>query len=89
MTEYRKKPVIIEAVEYLRAENISTCMDFCPDMIYNEQDNEYDIKTLKGDMRINKGDYIIKDVKGEFYPCKSDIFHETYIENQPSEAREN
>jgi len=36
------------------------------------------IETLEGDMSVSKGDYIIKGVKGEFYPCKPDIFNETY-----------
>ena len=78
--KYRKKPIVIEAVEYERDKNISSCLDFCPDMIYNQQDNEYDIVTLEGSMRITKGDYIIKGVNGEFYPCKPDIFRKTYEE---------
>jgi len=76
--KYRKKPVVIEALKYERDKNISSCLDFCPDMIYNQQDNEYDIVTLEGSMRITKGDYIIKGVSGEFYPCKPDIFRKTY-----------
>lgn len=36
------------------------------------------IHTLEGDMRATDGDYIIKGVKGEFYPCRKDIFEETY-----------
>ena len=36
------------------------------------------IKTLEGDMYVTEGDYIIKGVNGEFYPCKPDIFHKTY-----------
>jgi hypothetical protein len=36
------------------------------------------IPTLKGDHRVNPGDWIIKGVKGEFYPCKPDIFEQTY-----------
>jgi hypothetical protein len=78
--KYRKKPVVIEAVEYERDKNIASCMDFCPDMVYNSKDNEYDIITLEGLMRISKGDYIIKGVNGEFYPCKPDIFRKTYEE---------
>ena len=45
MKKYRKKPVVIEATEYKRDENISSCIDFCPNMIYNPKDNEYDIVT--------------------------------------------
>jgi hypothetical protein len=38
------------------------------------------IHTLEGDMKANHGDYIIKGVKGEFYPCRQDIFEQTYEE---------
>jgi Pyruvate/2-oxoacid:ferredoxin oxidoreductase delta subunit len=78
--KYRKKPVVIEAVEYERDKNIASCMDFCPDMVYNSKDNEYDIITLEGLMRVTKGDFIIKGINGEFYPCKPDIFRKTYEE---------
>ena len=76
--KFRKKLVVIEAVQYLRKDNIATCMDFCPDMVYSPNDNEYYIKTLEGNMRLSEGDFIIKGVKGEFYPCKLDIFEATY-----------
>lgn len=36
------------------------------------------IKTLEGDMKANIGDYIIKEINGEYYPCKPDIFEKTY-----------
>ena len=38
------------------------------------------IHTLEGDVKANRGDYIIKGVKGEFYPCRQDIFEQTYEE---------
>lgn len=76
--KYRKKPIVIEAMQYLREENIGWCMDFCPVMKYCPEDNEYDIETLEGRMRLTKGDYIIKGVDGEFYPCKPNIFDKTY-----------
>ena len=74
MAKYRKKPVVVEAVQYLREENIGESQEFCPDMVYVAGDNEYYIKTLEGNMKISKGDYIIKGIQGEFYPCKPDIF---------------
>ena len=43
-----------------------------------EEIKSFKIKTLEGDMNISKGDYIIKGIKGEFYPCKEDIFKKTY-----------
>ena len=80
MAKYRKKPVEVEAVQYLREKNIHECLDFCSDMNYNAKDNEYHISTLEGDMKVTEGDYIIKGVQGEFYPCKPDIFLATYEE---------
>ena len=43
-----------------------------------EEIKSFKIKTLEGDMNVSKGDYIIKGIKGEFYPCKEDIFKKTY-----------
>lgn len=78
--KYRKKPVVIEAVRYLREENIGEIQAFVNNgsLFYNAKDNEYYIKTLEGDHKCSYGDYIIKGVKGEFYPCKPDIFEQTY-----------
>jgi hypothetical protein len=45
-----------------------------------QTDKEIVIHTLEGDMKANRGDYIIKEVKGEFYPCRQDIFEQTYEE---------
>jgi hypothetical protein len=84
VAKYRKKPVVIEAIQYLGEENISKLHDWFEEssssreLIYNPDDNEYYIKTLEGNMKVNKGDYIIKGVKGEYYPCKPDIFKQTY-----------
>lgn len=84
MRKYRKKPVVIEAMQYLREENIAEISDWFEknnssrDLIYDPETNEYFIKTLEGKYIISKGDYIIKGIKGEFYPCKPDIFKQTY-----------
>ena len=43
-----------------------------------QTDEEIIIETLEGKMKANKGDYIIRGIKGELYPCRQDIFHETY-----------
>lgn len=50
--------------------------------IHNQTDlnNRLTIKTLEGNMKANVGDYIIKGLKGEFYPCKPDVFNEKYEE---------
>lgn len=75
---YVKKPIKVEAIQYLREKNIFKCQDFCDKMKYNPDTNEYEIETLEGNHILTKGDYIIKGVKGEFYPCKEDIFLLTY-----------
>lgn len=78
--KYRKKPVVIEAIKYEK-EHIDRALDFCnnnENIQYNPEDNEYYIHTLEGDMKVSEGDYIIKGINGEFYPCKPDIFEKTY-----------
>ena len=69
---------MIEAIQYRGEENIASCQDFCDKMIYNPETNEYEIETLEGNHLVSKGDFIIKGVAGEFYPCKPDIFKLTY-----------
>ena len=46
------------------------------------------IHTLEGDMEVSKGDYVIKGVKGEFYPCKPDIFEQTYESAETQKEQE-
>ena len=78
MTKYRKKPVVIEAVEWT-GDNINEVMDFL--MWRNAEHDELHgltIHTLEGNHRACIGDMIIKGVQGEFYPCKPDIFAQTY-----------
>lgn len=78
--KYVKKPIVIEAIEYKKEMSIAECMNFCDKLVYDIIDNEYAIKTLEGMMRVSEGDFIIKGVQGEFYPCKPDIFKATYDE---------
>lgn len=74
--KYRKKPVVIEAVQFINPADIH---EFCGDKAREPLDADYmEIVTLEGVMRANKGDYIIKGIKGEFYPCKPDIFEASY-----------
>jgi hypothetical protein len=47
-----------------------------------QTDEEVSIETLEGTMKANKGDWIIKGVNGEIYPCKPDIFEKTYIKKE-------
>ncbi len=45
---------------------------------YKDYINELKIATLEGEMNVSVGDWVIKGIKGEFYPCKPDIFEKTY-----------
>lgn len=78
--KYKKKPVEIEAIQ-LTKENACEVLTFCNssgDIIASNDDGTISIKTLEGTMVANIGDYVIKGVAGEFYPCKPDIFEATY-----------
>lgn len=79
--QYRKKPVVIEAVRY-DGRNATEIMEWAKGQEVEEDflGDWMSIKTLEGTMKANKGDYIIKGVQGEFYPCKPDIFEATYEE---------
>lgn len=82
MQKFVKKPVVIEAVEYNGAnkEEIEAFVGKKLDTVYTELKEPLELKipTLEGDMKASKGDYIIKGIKGEFYPCKPDVFKSTY-----------
>ena len=85
--KYVKKPVVIEAIQW-DGSNFNDIKDFANSSVryrsYYEHNKYYEskdtlvIKTLEGDMNASKGDYIIRGIKGEFYPCKPDIFEMTY-----------
>lgn len=92
--KYIKKPLEIEAIQ-LKEDNIIEVFDFLDGANYKETKSSeeledfskamlelgyIEIKTLEGYMKASFGDYIIKGVKGEFYPCKPDIFQVTYEE---------
>lgn len=84
--KYRKKPVIIEAFQFTDDEpetliELQEFMDRDVRVSYKNPENPVlKIETLEGVMDASIGDYIIKGVKGEFYPCKPDIFKATYEE---------
>lgn len=80
--KYRKKPVVIEAIQ-LTEDNFNECVNFITETseaIYDEKFNKLEIVTLEGNMVASIGDYIIRGVSGECYPCKPDIFAKTYEE---------
>lgn len=81
--KYVKKPVVVEAVQWAN-HNTEEILAFCPVAIARFVEASYGaryviiIPTLEGDHTVSYGDYVIKGVHGEFYPCKPDIFAETY-----------
>lgn len=86
--KFRKKPIEIEAVQFDGTEdgmwNIADKLDIYQDAIsFLDLKDKMVCHTLEGDMVADKGDWIIKGVKGEIYPCKPDIFEMTYdkVEN--------
>lgn len=77
MAKYRKKPVVIEAVQW-KGTNRDEIKEFVPKEYRDISPEGLVIFTLEGNHYANVGDFIIKGVKGEFYPCKEDIFVLTY-----------
>lgn len=79
--KYVKKPVVIEAVQWT-GDNAKEILDFAEGDIVSIDDREgvweIEIATLEGNHTARKGDFIIRGVKGEHYPCKPDIFVATY-----------
>ena len=86
MAQYRKKPVVIEAVQF-NGKNFSEISEFSSGKAKQRiayegntpiETDVINIDTLEGVMTATEGDFIIKGVQGEFYPCKPDIFEKTY-----------
>lgn len=75
--KYRKKQVVIEAIQ-LSKENCLELLDWVTNSSYETITQCLEIETLEGTMNASMGDYIIKGIQGEFYPCKPDIFEATY-----------
>lgn len=88
MSKFRKKPVVIEAVQYICGSEPHNYSQFNTDEViaFGEgkvrsnlpNDVRLVVSTLEGDIYASVGDWIIKGIKGEFYPCKPDIFEATY-----------
>lgn len=90
MPMFRKRPVVIEAWLWDGTEATASALAAAgllvwPKVVWPEggtatdlYDANVTIRTLEGEMTASKGDWIIKGVKGEFYPCKPDIFAATY-----------
>ena len=92
LNKYRKKPVVIDAIQLTDRnvrqvyEWVHGCVAIKTDIDLHKWDDYVQlviakgmkIPTLEGKMVASIGDYIIKGIQGEFYPCKSDIFEATY-----------
>lgn len=94
MAKYRKKPIVIDAIQLEDSQvsilkvlrfmgqkvnlNTSIASDRFDDYCSMVSKEGMKINTLEGTMTASIGDYIIKGVNGEFYPCKPDIFQKTY-----------
>jgi len=82
MSKFRKKPVVIEAVQFngskASCNEVQRFVGRTCELVSVGAGWNVLISTLEGDMLANAEDWIIKGVKGEFYPCKSDIFLATY-----------
>ncbi len=89
--QFRKKPVVIEAIQFDGNSNMVEIEKFVGKRLVADIESETAylagqgppifsliIPTLEGDMKASKNDWIIKGVNGEFYPCKPDIFAKTY-----------
>ncbi len=85
MAKFRKKPVVIEAFQYtgeagklLDWATEAECAKLMFKPAQSPEDRSVTVCTLEGNMQANYGDWIIRGVKGELYPCKPDIFEATY-----------
>lgn len=77
MLKFRKKPVVIEAVLWT-GDNFEDIVPFAPEVTAVHPGGRLMIETLEGIMTASPGDWVIRGVGGELYPCKPDIFEATY-----------
>lgn len=83
--KYRKKPVVIEAIQFKNQSSINQMTNLwagpfleVADFDDESEKENFFIETLEGTHCVSLNDYVIKGIKGEFYPCKPDIFEMTY-----------
>lgn len=79
MTKYRRKPVVIDAIQWT-GDNYPEVFEFTEGNAYPTESHSdmLIVETLEGNMAAEKGCYIIRGVNGEYYPCQEDIFNKTY-----------
>ena len=77
--KFRKKPVVIEAVQFTGDSNGAEIRHWSRNKVFHGTLTDlWRIETLKGTLFLTEGDWIIRGIQGEFYPCKPDIFKATY-----------
>lgn len=84
--KFQKKPVVIDAVQFTGTNHEEICAFVGKEnMVVASELPHITIVTLEGNMKASQGDWIIRGVKGEYYPCKPDIFEQTYqpVEEEP------
>lgn len=86
MDKYRKKPVVVEAVQ-LSMENLEACIDQMRADGYEVKTHSKPpmraisgliMRTVNGEIIVNFGEYLMKGIQGEYYPCPADVFDKTY-----------
>jgi len=86
--KFRKKPVIVDAIQWT-GKNTTAVSNFCPSIVKIWDKRRVDfllIKTLEGNFKVQKNDWIIVEPDSEhYYPCKPDIFEQTYEPVEDSE----
>ena len=87
---FRKKPVVIDAMQFIDNgdEVVTWAKSLGADALcwsISATKTAIGIRTLEGEMQASSGDWIIRGVKGEFYPCKPDIFDATYVALAPAQ----
>ncbi len=78
MSKFRKKPVVIEAEQWIASNPEEPPMPPVPDNLLRKRNGWWEIRTLEGWLQPAVGDWIIRGVAGEYYPCKPEIFEATY-----------
>ncbi len=87
--KYGKKPIVIEAVQWMGTQQSweeILAMGEIPWEPGEMGTESFRIRTLEGEMTVRPGDYVIRGVQGEFYPCKPDIFEATYEAAEPPQG---
>lgn len=85
MKRYKKKPIVIEAIQFVGVkencnEIVKWAIKYDVTIICHNYHDTLSIPTLEGEMVVSVGDWVIKGIRDEFYPCRPDIFEETYDE---------